>query len=765
MSTRTFGPTLGAGTRIEEQSGAQELVPGALGWAAYAGLTRKGRPNKLTLLSTATDFAQQIGGVIPEGFLADCASDFYQLANGAGGLGVVRLTDGNELKASRKLYNRRVGTAQAAVGLIEADNGGRWGGQAHKFLDVLDSSAGLLETTLQIGTTNANAFKVDEWKGGFIVLSAVSNKQYPIIGNTATGLITVASDSKMKTDFGVATDLKFYLQLDNGGQALSVQIDDGKENPGSEFSLNVFENGNSVKGWDNLSTDPTSARYWVNIINNDSGNFWITVTDLWTGAQAPDIRPANIYGVIASITATVLTATIFSMIINSPGGGNPTVALPSVNDTMVEQDITITMSSATAGTAVSSRFGALGAVTLGTPFASPNRWTPGFTVTAGTSPLASTNTLVIQFRPFAPGSLVGGFIYPDKVNAKRVRYQITANDHNTITVAGGNDMTSVGAVADQFMVSAAQELFGGRDGNSSVVDATYIQAWDTNLSPFNDLNGKNLGLVKLATPGITSTAVQKAGVAYARAKNHQYRFEFDPTIVTESAALDFVNDTLGRDEYEVTAFPSYGMVPDPDPAASREGRLKQIPLTGMIHGREAQMAVTFGGYHRAAAGTTATLPRLLSLPTKDKTLNEELLNPAGINVIKKLKGTYIIWGDRTVHLDTQWKFKHQRELMSYYEHVLQDNFDFIMFAINDETNDNLAKASLTAFFLTEWQPKRALRGKTFKDACIIKVDDELNTALSRANGDEIASVALQLADTVERFIIRIGKQGIFEATA
>lgn len=764
MSQRVFGPTAGAGTRIEEEEGAQTLTPGALGWAGYAGILRKGSVGKLMIASTATSFDQQCGGIIPESFLPDCAQDYYSLANGAGGLALVRVTDGTELAASRTVYLRRAGNARAAVGTIHAANGGRWGGMARKFFDLLDSSAGLHNTTLQVGATNAALFKTDEWKGGFIVLDAVANKKYPIVGNTSTGLITVASDSTMLTDFAASSDLKYYLELDNNGVAVSVQFSDGAENPDTEFALEVFEDGASVKSWPNLSTDPASPRYWVKKINDDSGNFWITVDDLWTGAEVADVRPANVWGTIATVTPTVLTAVTLAFLVNSPGGGNPTAALGTANDTMVEQDITITMSSATAGTAVSNRFGALGAVTLGTPFVSPNRWTPGFTVTAGSSPLAATNTLVISYRPFAPGGLVGGFVYPDKVNAPRVKYLITANDHNTITIGAGNDMTSVGAVADQFMVVAAQDLFGGRDGNAGVADANYTQIWDTSSSPFNDLAGKNLGLVKFATPGVNSLSVQRAGIAYAEAKNHQYRFEFPVDITTENAALDYANITLGRTEYEVCIFPSYGNVPDPNPAASREGRLKTIPITGMVHGREAQIAVTFSGYHKAEAGTSAVLPRLVSIPTLDRTLNEELLNPAGINVVKK-KGNYIIWGDRTVHLDSNWKFKHQREMMSYYEHVLQDNFDFIIFAINDPQNDNLAKAALISFFLPEWQPKRALRGKTFAEACIIKIDAENNTNATRAAGDEVAEVSLRLADTVERFIIRIGKQGIFESVA
>jgi hypothetical protein len=95
------------------------------------------------------------------------------------------------------------------------------------------------------------------------------------------------------------------------------------------------------------------------------------------------------------------------------------MALGTTNDTMKAQKITITMSSPTAGTAVSDVFGALGAVTLATPFVPNNKWTPPFTITAGASPLASTDTLVINYKPFILDDLIDGRIYPDKVNAKR----------------------------------------------------------------------------------------------------------------------------------------------------------------------------------------------------------------------------------------------------------------------------------------------------------------------------------------------------------
>lgn len=766
MAVRRYGPVRGAGTRVDEQEGDKNITPGALGFAGYACMLEKGPTDKLIVVTSKSDFLKKCGGIIADGQGPDACLDYFQLANGAGGLCLSRVTDGNEAQAQLTLY-ARYGSLLTAMGTVKAANGGRWGGKELKKTYDLDASGDLTEITLQLPTGPATAFKADEWKGGYIELEAVPNKRYPIVGNTAAGLITVAADQTMKTDWGAGPSLRFYLVLENESKALSIRTGDGEEKPDTEFSLEVFVDGALVKKWGNLSTDPVSARYWVNVINNDDGNDEIVVTDLWTGAHTAAVRPADIYGKNSTVTATVLTAVIHDFTVNSPTGGNPTFALGTTDDAMLEQTITITMTAATTGTPVSDKFGALGAaasVTLGTPFVPNNKWTPGFTVTAGATPLAIGDTLVIQYKPLKPDALIGGQVFPDKVNYKRISYRITDNDHKTITVPTSSDMTVQATTGDEFMVLAPREMAGGRDGHSTVGDSTYISAWDVSSSKFNDTEGKNLGLVKFATPGVTATAVQKAGIAYAEAKNHQYRAEVPAATVDENTVLNYVNDTIGRSDYCVWSFPSYGDVIDPNPAAAREGRRKTTTLTGMIHGREARIAADFDGYHKAEAGVDATLPKILKLPTADKKLNEELLNPAGIGVVKKKGGNYVLWGDRTAHVDPTWKFKHQREQMSYYEHVLQENFDFIVFSINDADSDRTAETALIAYFLPEWT-KRALRGNTFTDAAKIKVDAEINTSATRANADKFAEVSLWLADTTERFIIRIGKQGIFESVA
>jgi len=760
MAQKIYGPIRGAGVQIIEKEGDKTIEPGALGMVGYAGMFEKGMVNQLVFCQNKTQFLKKMGSYIADGQAPDACIDYYDGANGAGGIWLIRITDGNELPAEKTLY-ARYGSILTPMGTLKAKNGGRWGGKKAEYTNDVSASGDIAETAL---TTGVATWKADQWKGGWLELADVPNKRYPIIGNTEAGVISVATDQTMKTDYGSGTSLRYYLYLENEGKEVTFVIREGEEQPDAEFALDVYVDGaGPVVSWPNLNTDPTSARYWVNLINNDGRNDEVEAVNLWTGAHTASVRPANAYGVIGSVTATVLTAVIHDFAINSPGGGDPTFALGTTTDEMLAQKITITMTSATEGDAVSDKFGALGSVTLGTLFTPNNKWTPPFTVTAGGTALAATDTLVINYKPFVADQLINGSLYPDKVNAKRTFFRIVDNDHKTITVADGSDLTADGEADDEFLVIAPTPLEGGRDGHADVGDAEYnSQAWDTGVSPYNRLLGKNAGVVKFATPGVTSTAVQKAGVAYAKAKNHQYRYEIPSNKITEQEADEYVNETLGRSDYAVVSFPSYAYVPDPE--AGTEGKWKLVTCTGMIHGAEASVAKNYEGYHKAEAGVDVVLAKILDLPTGDAILDEEYLNPLGIGLIKKNKGNYILWGDRTLWTDSTWKWKHQRELMSYYENVLRENFDWIVFAINDPAEQPKALVALQAYFLPEWQ-KRAIRGDTFQDAAIIKIDAENNTDVTRAAGDMFADIGLRLADTVERFRIRIGKQGIFEAAA
>jgi hypothetical protein len=773
MAQRVFGPTRAAGTRIVEQTGGNPIVPGALGWRGYAGLLEKGPTDELIFIASKDQALRRIGSYISDSLCPDAIYDSLKVAGGAGGVVALRLTDGNEVKASFNLYARR-GSLLTLVGTLSAKNGGRWGGKLKRYSKDLSAIGKLTATTLD--TEDTTSFKKDEWAGGYVQLSgtATPTKQYLIVGNTAAGVITVSSDATLKADLqaGTPADLRYYLVRENSGKALSVEIRDGEENPDTEFGLFIYVDGALVNPYPNLSLDSTSSRYWVNLINNDESNYEVTATMSFAGEIVANVRPANIYGITSEApTKTVLTSLIHDFTINSAGGGNPTCALGSTSDTMLAQKITITMSSPTSGAVVSDRYGALGTVTLGSAFnptaatggALKNKWAPTFTITAGVSALSAADTLVINFKPFVADALIGGYLYPDKVNAKRECYRITDNDHKTITVADGSDLTTSGGDGDQFMVTVAQEFEGGRDGNADVADADYLKAWEPSTSLFNRIAGKNLGLVKFATPGVTSTAVQKAGVAYSYAKNHQYRIEIPSGTTSDEGADAYVNDTIGRSNYMAVTFPSYAYVTDPESVG--ENKLKLTTRTGEIHGREARMAEDNEGYHRAEAGIDAILPSVIKLTTGNRILNEELLNPRGIPVIRVKQGNFVIWGDRIPAADTTWKWKHQRETMSYYEQVLAESFDWIIFSLNDASAREMTLQAVRQFFKAEYRKGALDRDYKFEDACVLKCDLEINTPETKDAGDMIMKITLRLVGVVERMVFNISKAGIFESVA
>ena len=759
MAVKRFGPTRGAGVAVIEQEGEKQIEAGALGIVGFAGITERGPTGELIECFSKADYLRKCGSYIDDGFLPDNAFDFFANANGAGGVLVVRVTDGNEVQAEIPLY-ARYGSLLTQMGTLKAHNGGRWGGKLKRHTDDLAAIGDLADTTLDTGSS---AFTEDEWAGGWVELEDVPNVRYPIIGNTAAGVITVAADQTMRTDYDdlSGSSLRYYLYLENEGKAVSVLVEDGEDDPAAEFSIAALVDGDEVRRWSNLSTDPTSGKYWVDVINEDGGNWYLEAVDLWTGAHTAAVRPANHYGLIDTVTATVLTAVIHDFTVTvSPGGADPTFALGTTTDDMVPQRITVTMSGAGAFDAVSDKFGALGSGSTGALFTPNNAWTPPFTITEGVTALATADVMVINYKPFVADALIDGKLYPDKPNASREKYRIVDNDHDTITVADGSDLTASGAPADEFLVEAPLEMEGGRNGVSALVDADYTQqAWDVDTSPYNRIFGRNYGLVKFAQPGVNATAVQKAMAAYVAAKNHMCRYEIPSATTEDDSAIAYINDTIGRSDYAVVSFPSYSYVSDPN---STEGRLKLVPNAGQIMGREARIAVDNDGYHKAGAGLEATLAQTLKLPTGERILNEELLNPAGLAVVVKKQGNFVAWGDRTLYTDPTWKWKHQREMMCYYENVLRESFDWIVFAINDPISEKLALAAFRSFFLPEFA-KRALRGNTFEDAAKIKIDAENNTDATRASGDMYADISLRLADTVERFIIRIGKQGIFDA--
>lgn len=880
MVQKRFGPTLGAGVVIIEKEAEKLITPAFLGTTGHVAIYQKGPISKLVRSRTPTEFRQMRGSFIIESLAPDAAFDFFEHGQGAGELNTIRVTDGTERNASLIIKSRENTIRQSVItveaGFQNENNPGRWAGKKQT---IVGQYTGVTNISLTTGKT----FKLDEFKGGTLVLEELPGIAFQIEGNTITGVINLLSDSTLSDQLTASGggNLTFALNLGNTGKAVSVLFKDGLENPTTEWGLEIFEDNIKVKEYPNLSSDPMNSKYFEKIVNSDSGNFWIKLTDLFTGTITANIRPSNFSGVSNTLLATTLTSKIGEFQITAASGtpkvefdenlgssilkdrilltvtaggtraaGSITMSTdPSDSDTItidfstldsitgtkvitfktvvtdpltevligatpsdtsdnlrtfltvttyasgrldystgvsplinvIALDANDSLNAGTEFTESSTNFTFIQmiggvdqtwtyipdnqtdlpatVITTGKTLTAPNNWLMGGILhsTDITDDFAIADFVEMFIDPFPANELIGGFLIPN-VLERRIKFSIISNTSNSITVKVGSDMTVDATVADKYIVEALIELSKGYDGIAGIVDQDYINKYDISTSFFNSLLGQNKGLVKLGTPGVTTTAIQKSGATYAEAKNYQYRYEIPSNIVTDSTAEEYINETLGRNDFAVTIFPSFGSVTDPE----GDGGLKEISLTGAVHGREALIAKNFNGFFKAAAGIDVTLPRVLDLPTKERVLDEELLNPQGINVIKKKEGNFIIWGDRTVSIDASFKFKHQREYLSHVEHILAENFDFIIFALNNVDTQDSAKTSLTAYFLGEFS-KGAFEGDSFSDAVRIKIDDENNTSLTKAAGDLNAEITIKIINTVERFIITIGKAGIFES--
>lgn len=773
MGVKRYGPVNDAGTVIKEKEGEPQIDLSALGSTAYTGVMERGGVGVLISTTGKRDLIAKTGGFIPDSLLPDAAQDFWQHSEGAGTLFLVRVTDGTEVVATVTLYDRKL--PRNAVVRVDAENGGAWGGK--RDCVVLDLDAVPTDITAETTVKLADAYVVpaNKWRNGTIEFSETGTS-YNIISNTigdgVTGaVVTVAADATMLTDYGAGTDVEVILQhtqLDVWGQEkkLAVVVKDGQLAPTTTWGLEVYVNDELVKNYADLSSDPNNAAYFVNVINDDTSNYYITVTDLWSGAITAGVRPANHYGVIPATGITAKVLTLASTIVDLSAANLATVDTFTFGADVIPDTYTLTRGAIDwTLTSVKQALHVVASIADAAVHPAENAKAIGFTL--GGTP-ASGDVITIRVEPIFEDQAIGGRVYPDVDNAINTSFAITDNTETTVTITSG-DMTGVGAVGDNYRAEYRQELRDGFDGDVSagLVSTDFDAAFDVNTSPYNETAGKGFGLIKHGCPGVekisgvTASAVHAAGAAYAEAKNHQYRYEITHTITDEFVAKAYVQDTLGRNDFVKVTFPSYADIADP----ILRGRLKEVPTMGMIHGREALVAKNHLGFHKVAAGEDVVFPKIRDLPTGDTVLNGEVLNPAGIARIITKKGNFIHWGARAPFVDPSFTFVHHRETLSQWEQSLQEQFDWIIFAINDALERPRAVSALKSFFRPEYT-KRALDNDfKFSEAVVIKVDREINTDATKAAGQMLAEVTVRISDTVEQFIITISRAGIFETTA
>lgn len=777
MAVRRFGVTRALGIAVEEKEGGKPITPAQLGTVLLIGESDRTPGDLPVVVSSKRQAWRFFGGYRPGSYLMDAIDGFFAENRGGGRLYVMGLGPGKPEKARNAyLYLWPRGIDDEDVGpiaKITAKSPGKWAGRKNYYVGQLPAQNDMTDTTLKVSGAN---WIPNQWAGANVYVAGDDSHVYQVVSNTQDTL-TFAPGSKFATNVQNLGNAYWMMFLDTDSKHyLAVRVGPGKVDP-THFSLEVLIDGEVVKVWDDLSMDQNAPNYAPAVINSDPTNYEIEMEDLRpSGVQYnPGQELANMVYPIANISGTQIEVywyladwddSKFPYTATAPAAYKPMLAVIEV--TVDNTD--------TSKFAWKAKFGIGGTLpefgendpgdiqgtgTFGTEVEPPVDFLPKFKIEdPDNNAEAGARLGFLSIVPLMPGLLKGATVYPgynynNPLDAQG--FVVKDNTYNTITVAYG-DPSNNGQVGedDGILISGAIPLEGGRDGEPYDA-ASQVDVFSRLADVLDKLPGfEDAGLVKIAAPGWTNAAVQKAGISLAERYSYQYRVEIPPEQAESQAALKWIYSNIGRSDFAVVNWPSYGYVLDPEKA----GQVKLVPITGDILGVEAAIAKDYLGYHRPAAGVDAVLHRIVDLALED-VINEEMLSPAGINIIKKYQGNYIIWGFRTLSQDPNWKWKNQREQMSYYERILLSQFNWIIAMLNDRTTWGLLKASLLGFFRNEWR-KGALVGDTFDKACVVKIDEENNPPDTQEQGDLYADITLHLPTAVERVTFRIGKAGITE---
>lgn len=556
---------------------------------------------------------------------------------------------------------------------------------------------------------------------------------------TATSLTVEKPFSGDFTDVSLAKQSKrAAVKLSQPiGEGLTVETALGESKPETHFSLRVFFNNSQVLYVPDASLDPNDPLFVDTVVSDTLGNVayrssgenilsWVRAKSLWTStyttAEDSDVRPiagSKVLAVTPTRLYTVIdldyTKTIGSSLYLSPYN----LYRNSIRVREAYSPVDLEGSISSTGTTVngtSTTF--LTSLAVGDYLYSPH------SKEARKIVRIVSDTQALLEKAFTSNA-------PAQTKAKKAGY---------FYVGVGNDLTVGTQTGNSFFVSHPISLKGGYDGNTANTIPYYWTKYvdpDTNHVE-NAVYGRNLGLVRMAFPGISSITVNKAGATYAEARSYEFRYELPVYLTTAASIESYIKQELGRNDFASVAAPSYIYVSSPFGAGKR-----MVTAVGDIMGGESLFAVNNSGYHVMFAGRAARLPRAIGLPFEIGRSDEVIANTSGVQMLKYSEGNIIVWGARAPSLSSAYIFLHIRRCQSNYNRIFieVDNLQELVFRPNQPDLAAQFRMILRSFARREYSKGVFSQYLTFDEAIRINTgqDADSNSTVGQ-NGDQLVEI-------------------------
>ena len=177
-----------------------------------------------------------------------------------------------------------------------------------------------------------------------------------------------------------------------------------------------------------------------------------------------------------------------------------------------------------------------------------------------------------------------------------------------------------------------------------------------------------------------------------------------------------------------------------------------IPPSGAVCGIYARSDVE-RGVHKAPANEVVY--NCIGLSCLYNKAEQDILNPAGVNLIRALPGQGIrVWGARTCSSNSLWKYVNVRRLFIYLEESIKSQTNWAVFEPNDEMLWARVGRTIRAFLRDMWR-SGALVGTTEDQAFFVNIGRDTMSQSDILNGRLICEIGVAPSRPAEFVIFRI----------
>ncbi|MDQ0111007.1 phage tail sheath family protein [Paenibacillus harenae] len=365
----------------------------------------------------------------------------------------------------------------------------------------------------------------------------------------------------------------------------------------------------------------------------------------------------------------------------------------------------------------------------------PSKWlsTAEFTLSVSYGSEVETYEKV-SLNPEAPN-------YVEKAAGRSVLANIAVQSVSEGSVSPFEQLA--GAGADSYEITLA----GGSDGTAANLSAGDFIGEDfgpgkrTGIQAFIDNDVVSI----MAIPGVTDPNVQLSLVAHCESLGSRFAILDLPREVTK------VQDVLAhRDLFDSSYCALYNpwlQVFDP-----LDKRNIFIPPSGTIAGVYSRSDST-RGVQKAPANET--LRGVVGIDVQYNNGEQDILNPAGVNLIRSFTGQGIrVWGARTCSSNTLWKYINVRRLFIFLESSIKNGSNWVVFEPNTEQLWARVQRTIEAFLTRVWRDG-ALSGTSPGEAFYINIGRTTMTQDDIDNGRLICVIGVAPVKPAEFVVFRI----------